>query len=85
MEIIAVYDNGGKTVDRYTIVFRGEQMVLGVSDDPTGYMGFSNWGDAVIGRHLGKKIQFDDLPEDVKIHIEARIHNDPEWVEKNKK
>ncbi len=47
MKISKVFDNGGATFDRYTIIFEG--------------------------RHLGRQIQFADLPENVRLHIYGRI------------
>jgi len=66
---IRIYDNGGKTFDRYTVVFidRPERKVnhfecLGMSDNPFHPQGFGQHSTAVPGRHLGKRIKFDELP-----------------------
>ncbi len=74
---IRIYDNGGKTIDRYTVVFTGNYKgrdgqcdYLGMSEDPFHPQGFGQHGesDTIIDRptygHLGKKITFDKLPKD---------------------
>jgi hypothetical protein len=76
---IRVYDNGGKTCDRYTVVFtrlghkkgmRGRCFYLGMSSNPFHPQGFGQHGEApkMIDypkySHLGKKIKFSDLPID---------------------
>jgi hypothetical protein len=57
MKIIGVYDNGGKTLDRYTVVTdyahtsgidrKRYFMALGLSDNPTDPQGFSQFGDVL--------------------------------------
>lgn len=80
MKIIACYDNGGKTFDRYTIVFDSKHDVqglfnecLGLSNDPSSPQGFSQFSGCQMGRHLGKKLRFEQLPEHVQKHVLARI------------
>lgn len=75
MKIIACYDNGGKTFDRYTIVFdapvgNGEYESLGVGWYVDNY---SQFGYCTIGKHLGNIISFKKLPEHVQEHILRRI------------
>lgn len=72
---IRVYDNGGETFDRYTVVFTGNYKgrdgchYLGMSENPTHPQGFGQhgWSQEIIDRptygHLGKKVKFEDLPE----------------------
>lgn len=74
---IRVYDNGGKTADRYTVVFTGnythltggEHVVLGMDSNPFHPLGcgfyntYPNQIDRPTYSHLGKKIKFEDLPE----------------------
>lgn len=72
------YDNGGKTVDRYTIapprsaasLYRsradGKWTMAGASEapfHPLG-MGYGTWGQ--VGPHLGKRVPFESLPADVQ-------------------
>lgn len=75
---VRVYDNGGETIDRYTVVFTGryrhktggEFWHLGMNAAPFHPQGFGQHGshDTQIDRpsygHLGKKIRFDELPTD---------------------
>ena len=73
-----IYDNGGKTIDRYTACFRVERMkdgtryypFVGFSTIPFSPLGFCQHGDDELpidrpsGKHLGKRIPFESLNED---------------------
>ena len=77
-KIIAVYDNGGKTFDRYTVYFshehsRGMKECLGLSDNPNHPQGFSQFCGGRLGRHNGKKIPFGTLPQTTQNHVQMRI------------
>lgn len=74
LAVKAIYDNGGKTADRYTIVF-SDKSALGLSDNPESPQGFSQWepGPVETGKHLGKKILFSQLPKNVQKHAKERI------------
>lgn len=72
---VVVYDNGGKTVDRYTVLIGDD--VYEMSDNPFSPQGFNQYvgligTDVVVGSHLGKKVNVDRLPEDVKRAIKER-------------
>jgi hypothetical protein len=80
--IKAVYDNGGKTFDRYSIYTDQAERsrdgkrfyaVLGCSDNPTHPQGFSQWSSGMLGSHNGKKISFSDLPKNVQDHVRRRL------------
>lgn len=73
MEIAKVYDNGGQTFDRYTIIFKEHSEALGLSDNCDRPQGFSQFGVAIEGRHLGRQISSADLPENVRNHVHNRI------------
>lgn len=83
MKITAIYDNGGKTLDRFTVVTDQPEydarntpnlfMALGLSMDGDG---FSQWTTAVPGRHLGRRIQFEQLSANTQAHIAGRLFND---------
>ena len=71
MKDIACYDNQGKTLDRYTVVYlktggRTKNGILyearGMNADP--YRGIGYRCSATRGRHLGKRIPFEALPLD---------------------
>lgn len=81
--VLACYDNGGATADRYTVLFGAplwdESMgrnvpYLGMSEAPTHPQGFSQWGEmpshnrAACGRH----VRWLDLPEHIRAHVIAR-------------
>lgn len=76
---VRIYDNGGKTADRFTVVFTGRYrknrrrdqfVILGMDDKPFNPQGIGMHGgyDYLIDRpsysHLGKKIAFSSLPVD---------------------
>lgn len=70
MKNVRIYDNGGKTVDRYTVVYmdcqegRGLYGALGMSAQPFHPQGFGQHCTAMPGRHLGLRITFEELPQD---------------------
>ena len=77
-----IYDNGGRTFDRFTVLIRpttgpfrkkGEWECLGLSLYPEHPQGFSQWGTALQGPHLGQEIFFEELPENVRLHIARRL------------
>jgi len=67
---IRCYDDGGKSVDRYTVVYmdqpegHGHYNCVGMSAAPFHPQGVGQHSIAKVGRHLGKRIKFEDLPED---------------------
>ena len=76
--IYKIYDNGGKTIDRYTILtepyhFGKSCEALSLSEDPESPQGFSQFGEAFYGNHLGKEINFDDLSKNIQNHILKRV------------
>ena len=79
MEIYKIYDNGGKTWDRYTLLT--EPFHLGKSCDAFGFsenaknqQGFNQFcGDVYQGAKLGKRISFNKLPIEVQEAITERL------------
>jgi len=71
---IEIYDNGGESIDRYTI-FIGNA-VYGMNNAPLSPSGFNQYigtsEEIEHGPHLGKKVELKDLPEDVQKAIELR-------------
>lgn len=78
---MVIYDNGGKTADRYTVfpwahskALTERRTYLGMAE---GGRGFSQWGelpaDCPRGRHLGKIVKFEDLDKASQDHINARL------------
>lgn len=76
--VLCVRDNGGRTIDRYSVVLRtgttpGMLDCLGLSSDPASPQGFSQWGDCKDGDHMGRTIPWTDLPENVRRHALERL------------
>ncbi len=80
---IRIFDNLGKTFDRFTCIFTKKSITdkesrkhygqlflyVGMSSDPFNPQGFGQHGelsDPRGGKHLGKRIKFEDLPRDCK-------------------
>jgi hypothetical protein len=81
--VLACYDNGGKTCDRYTVLFGGTlwepsmgRMVscLMMSNAPSHPMGVSMWDEISASDRacLGKHVRWLDLPEYIRNHVVAR-------------
>lgn len=79
--LLAVYDNGGKSFDRYTALYgaplwepsMGRVVPFrGMSTHPSHPQGFGQWGEMDAGNRgvLGSKVRFCDLPPDVQRCIE---------------
>lgn len=69
--VAAIYDNGGKTFDRYTVCYRerernGDHVARAMSSNPFHPQGFGQMTSAMRGSHLGRLIKWGDLPEDCK-------------------
>jgi len=74
--VLGIYDNGGKTADRYTVVYepffvdgRPYFPYVGMSAGPFWPQGFCQHGEAQgygypRGNTCGKVIRFEDLPPD---------------------
>ncbi len=80
---IRCYDNGGKTFDRYTVVYmnqpereRGLYAAIGASEEPFHPMGFGQHCTAMPGRHLGRRIAFEDLPQDVQKMVRMDLEDE---------
>ena len=78
MKNISIYDNGGKTIDRITVIFDKEKrqtkdgiLYNCIVASETG-SGFYLHSEAMKGKHLGKKIDFSklSLPLQNKLLIE---------------
>lgn len=76
---VRCYDNGGATIDRYTVVYVGVPAVLGrpdlhecvgMSAAPFHPQGFGQHSAAQIGHHLGRRVPFAELPEDCRRLVE---------------
>ena len=72
-----IYDNGGVTCDRYTVItnlipaYKNlARMSLGCSE---GGRSFSQWGECEPGDHLGQEIEWSELDEATQAHINGRM------------
>lgn len=84
--VTAIYDNGGKTVDRYSILLSlkefpdisrpGLVQGFGMSTNPDHPQGFSQWGEFRAGSHLGKRVKWSSLPDNVRKHIIWRLRDE---------
>lgn len=73
-----IFDNGGKTFDRYTILIG--RAIFGCSENPTHPQGIGQYcGEMEPERMratyrkscwLGKRVKFDDLPGEVQTYID---------------
>ena len=74
---IKIYDNNGKTFDRYTIIYMGIPVLgqnnlyecFGCSENPFHPQGFGMHSQATPGKHLGKRICFNQLPINVQKYL----------------
>ena len=80
MKVLAVYDNGGQTLDRYTIVTnsiisknRNKYQYDAISASESG-AGMFMWVKCERGRHLGQKIEFESLSKDLQKKVELATH-----------
>ena len=76
-KILAVYDKGDGSIDRYLVVLKEKNgnyhVGLLLSTNPDSPQGVSNFSDVVPGDHLGKEILFEDLPDQVREHVLERM------------
>lgn len=71
---VVVYDNGGKTVDRYTVIIGTS--VYGMSDNPNHPQGLNQYAgevgqDVKVGSHLGKKLS--KVPKEIEKAVKQRM------------
>lgn len=84
-KVCRIFDTGPDgAVDRYTIAFKGWRLprfgmtypYLAASAQPFHPQGFGQHGESrhfLTGRHLGKRIRFEDLPEQVQRFVLQNI------------
>ncbi|MCX6304392.1 MAG: hypothetical protein NT040_05455 [Bacteroidetes bacterium] len=78
MRKFRIFDNGGKTVDRFTLINNWGE-VFGFDENPFNPLGFgqfcgniSQWQSKAT-KHLGRKISFDALTKEAKEFVKDRI------------
>lgn len=72
---VTVYDNGGETTDRYTVIIGKD--VFTMSNNPTSPQGVNQYAgtvgsDVKIGKHLGKKLS--SIPKEIKQAVTNRMN-----------
>ena len=80
MKVISVYDNGGKSLDRYTIVFNSivsknlnKYQYDAISASESG-AGVFMWVQCERGKHLGTKIEFASLNKELQNKVKLAMH-----------
>lgn len=79
-KVCRVFDAGESFADRYTIAFKGYRVkgygmvypYLASGNDPFHPQGFGQHGESrefLTGKHLGKRVEFESLPDQVKRFI----------------
>ena len=80
MKVISVYDNGGKSLDRFTIVVNSivsknlnkyQYDAISASENGAGVF---MWVQCERGRNLGKKIEFALLNKELQKKVQLAIH-----------
>lgn len=81
MKNLQIWDNGGKSFDRYTIFKArerfigfdkyGNKLFMGISASETG-CGVFMYIEAMKGPHLGKRVKFEDLDKE----LQNRLRNE---------
>jgi len=85
--ILDVFDNGGKTTDRYTVLLGGDLLdphllkdrlvhCLIMDSAPWHPQGVSQWDEWSAGfRPHHQRIRWLELPENIRNHVIARVSN----------
>jgi hypothetical protein len=81
MKVHTVYDFGpDASLDRYTVYFKGRgsidgkfRMCLAMSGAPFHPQGFCQHVYGMVGKHNGKKIRFEDLPESCQRAVQMSL------------
>lgn len=71
--MIEIYDNGGKTYDRYTIFIDSDTECIGASEHGSG---FYQHGAGTKGKHLGERIRFADLSSELQDRLKNEMYNE---------
>ena len=81
LKVIAIYDNNGQTLDRYTIVTNeryksrtnpNRYIYDAIASSENG-LGVFMWVECLRGKHLGKKINLSDLSEELQTKIKYAL------------
>jgi len=78
MRAFRIFDNGGKTADRFTLINCWGD-VFGFDENPFNPLGFGQYSGNInqwkskSTKHLGNRISFDELTEEAKEFVKDRI------------
>lgn len=79
LKVVAIYDNGGKTFDRYTIVVNvrrrnkeGVWLYDCIGSSETG-AGFFTWSECIRGKHLGNLVPLSALSPELQQRINHEL------------
>jgi|LakMenEpi03Aug12_release.lakeMendotaPanAssembly.Ray.scaffolds.fasta_scaffold3264174_1 hypothetical protein len=77
MKNLLIYDNGGKSYDRVTVIFKDRPEMKpntfeAISACKTGDA-FYQHTTAMPGRHLGKRVKFSDLSYELQFKLSQEI------------
>jgi hypothetical protein len=85
MKNLLIYDNGGKSYDRITVIFKdrpekqpGTFEAIGASE--TG-AGFYQHTTAMPGRHLGKRVKFANLSSELQNRLKNEIEENTKGID----
>jgi hypothetical protein len=77
---VKCYDDGGRSVDRYTVVFTNQPerhprtyMALAMNSEPFHSQGFGQQTTAMLGKHLGKRLDSTQLSKDCQQFIRQNL------------
>jgi len=78
MKDVVVYDNGGKTADRYTVIIGKDAFNMSIDPSSSNPLGVNLYAgevgrDVKIGSNLGKKVSMNRLPSEVQQAIKQRL------------
>ena len=80
---VRCYDNDGRSADRYTVAYldapehSGTVTCLSMDARPFHPQGIGMHSTCVVGRHLGRRIRFSELPEDCRRAVEQDLTHNP--------
>lgn len=87
-ENLHCYDNEGESADQYTIIDESRLVrkdlyeAYAASSRPFHPMGIGMHVESALGDHLGKKVSFNELPNDVKLAVTVNYMPTPELITK---
>jgi len=77
-DAVTVYDNGGRSFDRYTVFLNDHGYALGIGETGNVPNGFCMTVDAIRGDHLGKIISLDEMSDSAR----AAVLSELSWADR---